>query len=428
MTIHPNPKHVAIVGGGISGLATAWFLQERGVEVTILEREEVAAGSSWGNAGWLTPSLTLPLSEPSVLTYGLKAMFDPMSPLYIPLTMDRQLLRFLTGFARHCTPRKWRQAMEVFTEVNQVGLDAYDELEAGQPHGDGEVVDTVGGTSRPAEPFLAAFASEKDRQGLIHEFDGVQHAGGKVDYELLTGEETRAFEPCLTPGVTAGVAIHGQRFINPPRYMASLADSVRRRGGTITEGVEVIDVRRAGAGVELLDRRGRPVLHADHVVLATGAWLGGLARRHGVRQVVQAGRGYSFTVVPESMPTHPIYFPAQRVACTPLGDRFRVAGMMEFRGADAPFDPRRVEAIIEAVRPMYTGIDWDSRQEEWVGSRPCTADGFPLIGRTRDDRVSIAGGHGMWGVALGPLTGKMLAAELTGGHVPAVMRHFDPLR
>lgn len=428
MTVHANPDHVAIVGGGMSGLATAWYLQERGVEVTVLERRQVAAGSSWGNAGWLTPALTLPLSEPSVLTYGLKAMFDPMSPLYVPLTMDRQLLRFLSGFARHCTPGRWREAMAVFTEVNQVGLEAYDELQAGHTHAHSQSRGAVDEPTRPAQPFLAAFASEKDRQGLVREFDGVERAGGKVDYELLTGEEVRAFEPSLTEAVSAGVAIHGQRFINPPRYMAALAASVRHRGGTILEGVDVADIRRSGAGVELLGSRGESLLRADHAVLATGAWLGGLARRYGVRQVVQAGRGYSFTVVPDSMPTHPLYFPTQRVACTPLGDRFRVAGMMEFKDADAPFDPRRVRAIIGAVRSMYQGIDWDDRREEWVGSRPCTPDGLPLIGRTRDERISVAGGHGMWGVALGPLTGKMLAAELTGGHVPGVMRHFDPLR
>ncbi|MDN6202047.1 MAG: FAD-binding oxidoreductase, partial [Micrococcaceae bacterium] len=120
--------------------------------------------------------------------------------------------------------------------------------------------------------------------------------------------------------------------------------------------------------------------------------------------------------------------PAQRVACTPLGDRFRVAGMMEFRDADAPLDERRIQAIIKAASPMYTGIDWEDRQEEWVGARPCTADGLPLIGATKSPRVHVAGGHGMWGVALGPLTGKMLAAEMTGQGTAPLMRHFSPLR
>src|SRR5690606_18762284 len=113
---------------------------------------------------------------------------------------------------------------------------------------------------------------------------------------------------------------------------------------------------------------------ADVLVVATGALLGLLARRFGVRTIVRAGRGYSFTVPAEPMPTGPVYFPVERVACTPLGDRFRVAGMMEFRRADAPFDPRRVEAIVKAARPLFqdlsggAGIDLDDRVDEWVGS------------------------------------------------------------
>ncbi|WP_417217811.1 NAD(P)/FAD-dependent oxidoreductase [Arthrobacter sp.] len=414
-----KPEHVVIVGAGIVGLSTAWYLQEQGTRVTIVDRTGVSAGSSWGNAGWLTPALTLPLSEPSVLTYGLKAMFNPNSPLYIPPTTDPSLLRFLIGFARHCTPGKWREAMKVFSEIGATGLDAFAEITEG--------TNSVAEPTKPAEPFLAAFASDKDREGLVHEFEGIRQAGGTVDFDLMSGEEIRGLEPTLGSDVVAGVKIHGQRFINPPNFVESLAASVRGRGGEIIDGFSVTNVEEHGRSVTVTGSSGRSIT-ADSVVLATGAWLGSLARRFGVRQVVQAGRGYSFTVKPDAMPTHPIYFPAQRVACTPLGDRFRVAGMMEFRNADAPLDPRRIQAIINASSPMFTGIDWEDRQEEWVGARPCTADGLPLIGATKSSRVHVAGGHGMWGVALGPLTGKMLAAEMTGQPVSALMRHFNPLR
>ncbi|MDN5812249.1 MAG: NAD(P)/FAD-dependent oxidoreductase [Arthrobacter sp.] len=414
-----HPEHVVVVGAGIVGLSTAWHLQERGVRVTIVDRTGVSAGSSWGNAGWLTPALTLPLSEPSVFATGAKAMLDPASPLYIPLTTDPSLIRFLAGFARHCTPGKWREAMKVFSEIGSTGLDAFAELAEGS--------NAVTEPTKPAEPFLAAFATEKDREGLVHEFEGIREAGGSVDFDLMTGAEIRALEPTLGSGVTAGVKIHDQRFLNPPNFMESLAESVRQRGGEIIDGFAVSDVRDSGNSVTVIGSSGRSMT-ADSVVLATGAWLNSLTRKFGVRQIVQAGRGYSFTVKPESMPTHPIYFPAQRVACTPLGDRFRVAGMMEFRDADAPLDERRIQAIIKAASPMYTGIDWEDRQEEWVGARPCTADGLPLIGATKSPRVHVAGGHGMWGVALGPLTGKMLAAEMTGQGTAPLMRHFSPLR
>lgn len=413
------PEHVVVVGAGIIGLSTAWYLQEQGVKVTVVDREGVASGSSWGNAGWLTPALTLPLSEPSVLTYGLKAMLDPASPLYIPFSTDPALLKFLLGFARNCTPGKWRAAMTVFAEIGRSGIDAFAEIAAG-PH-------AVAEPTHEATPFLTGFASLKDRDALVKEFHVIRETGGTVDFNLISGEQIRELEPTLGSGVVAGIEIHNQRFIDPPAFMHSLAEAVVARGATLMSSFNVMDVRDTGTGVEVIGSEGRSMT-ADAVVLATGAWLGSLASKFGVKRVVQAGRGYSFTVVPESMPSHPIYFPAQRVACTPLGDRFRVAGMMEFRDADAPLDPRRIKAIVEAASPMFTGINWEDRSEEWVGSRPCTTDGFPLVGATRSPRVHVAGGHGMWGIALGPLTGKMVAAELTGGTRPATMRHFNPLR
>ena len=157
----------------------------------------------------------------------------------------------------------------------------------------------------------------------------------------------------------------------------------------------------------------------DAAVLATGAWLGELARQFGVRLVVQAGRGYCFCVAVDHVPDGPVYFPAQRVACTPLGDRLRVAGMMEFRKPEAALDQRRIQAIVEPPPGRSCrGADLDARQDEWVGSRPCTSDGLPLIGATRSPRVFAAGGHGMWGITLGPVTGRLLADQIVTGRTP----------
>jgi D-amino-acid dehydrogenase len=128
------------------------------------------------------------------------------------------------------------------------------------------------------------------------------------------------------------------------------------------------------------------------------------------------------------MPGGPLYFPEERVACTPLGDRLRIAGMMEFRRPEAPLDPRRITAIVDAVRPFLSGVDLDDRQDEWVGSRPVTADGLPLLGRTSSPRVFVAGGHGMWGMVLGPVTGQLVARTVLTGEAPPELRPFDPLR
>lgn len=412
-----SPARVTVVGAGMVGLSTAWHLQERGVEVAVVDRTGVAADASWGNAGWLAPALTLPLPEPAVLKYGLRAMLSPSSPVYVPPTTDPKLIKFLIGFARHCTPSKWQAAMSVFTEVNRIALGAYDELAAGG----------VRELTRTADPFLAAFASVKDRQGLVDEFEHVIAAGGEVDYDLLDADAIHSLEPTLGDGVTAGLRLRGQRFIDPPLFVESLADAVRSRGGNIVTDFDVASLEDTGSGVKIVGKHDDS-RDADAVVIASGARLGELAAPFGVRRLVQAGRGYSFSVKPEHLPKNPVYFPTQRVACTPLHDRFRVAGMMEFRSPDAPLDQRRVQAIIDAATPMLRGIDWTAREEEWVGSRPCTTDGLPLIGATKSPRVHVAGGHGMWGIALGPLTGRMIADSIVGARTPAVMRHFDPLR
>lgn len=170
------------------------------------------------------------------------------------------------------------------------------------------------------------------------------------------------------------------------------------------------------------------MLRGDAVVLATGAWLPSLAAPLGVRTRVQAGRGYSFTVKTDEPVETPIYLPARRVACTPYQGRFRIAGTMEFRGPDEPLQPRRIDAILASVRHLFQGVDLDDRHDEWVGSRPVTPDGLPLVGATRTRGVYVAGGHGMWGMVLGPATGRALAHLVTTGETPEEIRAFDPLR
>lgn len=418
------PEHVLVIGAGMVGLATAWYLQEEGLEVTVLDSDGVAAGSSWGNAGWLAPTLTLPLPEPAVLATGLRALTSPNSPLYVPFRVDPRLWQFLLGFARHCTPRAWRRAIRVFNKANRLALDAYDGLT------EAEAPARVEEPTKAAEPFLAAFTDDASLQGLAEEFEQVAATGGPASFDILTGQQARALQPALSDRVTGGIHLYGQRFINPGRFVAALGEAVERRGGRILSGARVSGVHRSGAGVTAFDGD-QALARGGAAVLATGTWLGALARPHGVRQLVQAGRGYSFTVHPQQVPTGPVYFPAQRVACTPLGvpsEGLRVAGMMEFRGAEEPLDQRRIEAIVAATSGMFDGVDFSARTHEWVGSRPCTADGLPLVGRTRTPGVYVAGGHGMWGVALGPLTGKLLAARIARGSEHELLHHFDPLR
>ncbi|MUL63088.1 amino acid dehydrogenase [Mycobacterium sp. CBMA 234] len=406
-----RPQQVAVIGAGMVGLCTAWFLQERGVEVTVVDRAGVAAGSSWGNAGWLTPSIATPLPEPAVLKYGARALLSHTSPVYVPPTTNLRLIRFLTQFARNSTASRWRRAMGALIPLNRDALAAFDEMEL-----------DLGEKSAPATPFIAAYRTATDRQTLLEEFEHIRAAGQSVNFELLDGAAARAEEPALSSQVTAAIRILDERFLNPAAYVHALADKVRERGARILSGTAVTDLRPTNSEVVIAGQA------FDAVVVATGARFNDLLRPFGVKRLVQAGRGYSFTVKVDDLPRGPVYFPTQRVACTPVGDRLRVAGMMELRDVDAPLDPRRIQVLRKAAGELLNGAHLDDREDEWVGARPCTADGLPLIGRTVHPRVFAAGGHGMWGITLGPVTGKLVSQLVTTGTTPEPLRAVDPLR
>ncbi|MEO7061547.1 MAG: FAD-dependent oxidoreductase [Lapillicoccus sp.] len=413
----PAPRRVAVVGAGMVGLATAWFLQEHGVEVTVLDREGVAAGSSWGNAGWLTPGIATPLPEPAVLAYGLRAVLSPSSPVYVPPSVRPSFLKFVAGFTRHSTMAHWKRSMTSLVPINRISLESFDLLRDG-----GVQAHTV-----EAKSFLAAYRTAAERETLLEEIEHIHAAGQGIEFDTLTGDEARAIEPSLSDEIGAAIRLHDQRFVDPGAFVHALADSVRARGGKIMSGATVSGISDTGTGVVVTTAEGSRE-EFDAAVLATGAWLGQLARRFGVKNVVQAGRGYSFSVKIDHVPAGPVYLPAQRVACTPIGDRLRVAGMMEFRRPEAALDQRRILAIAEAARPLLRGADLDHREDEWVGSRPCTADGLPLIGATKSPRVFAAGGHGMWGITLGPATGRLLAESMVTGKKVPELAPFDPLR
>ena len=414
------PRTVAVVGAGIVGLASAWFLQEHGVEVTVLERDRVGAGASWGNSGWLSPALATPLPEPAVVRYGARSALRASSPVYVPPRPDPKVLSFLTRFLLSSTSARWRAGMAGMAPLNALALDSFDRLIAGG----------VTGTTSCPPAHLACFRHQAEQLEMALELDEIRACGQPVDAELLDGDEARALNPAVSEEVTAALALKGQRFLDPSAFVTSLAEAVAARGGHLETGTDVKAVRevndRAELAVlqdELLTRRA-----FDAIVLANGAWLRELTRRLGVRVPVQSGRGYSFTAPASREVTTPLYFPTQRVACTPVGDRVRVAGMMELRPPGAPIDRGRLAAVADSVRPLLVGVDLSDTRDAWVGSRPFTADGLPLIGRTRWSRIWVAGGHGMWGVTQGPATGSLVAAAMVTGVLPPELRPFDPLR
>ncbi|MHA2789151.1 NAD(P)/FAD-dependent oxidoreductase [Corynebacterium sp. S7] len=406
-----------VVGAGMTGLATAWYLQEYGYEVEVLDRVGVAGGASWGNAGWLAPGKTIPLSNAGLWRYGPTALFDKNAALSVPARIDPKLWAFVAQFMARANNRSWNKTMAALTPADKASLAAFDELIDGG-------VDAI----THEGPFIVGFEKESETQGFLDEVAGAQRHGQDIPFEEITNEQALEYAPMLSDKVQALFKMGGQRYIEPMVFCKALAESVQARGGTITGGVEVTEVHSTHTpAVKLSTGEWQ---QADAVVLATGAWLPSLARELGVRTLVQAGRGYSFTVATEQEAKHAVYLPATRVACSPAPSRsrFQIAGTMEFRGPDEAFQPARIDSIIAATKPMFQGIDWSDTEDEWVGSRPVTPDGLPLVGHTQVPNVYTCGGHGMWGIILGPISGKMLAKEIATGEIDPIIQPFDPLR
>jgi D-amino-acid dehydrogenase len=412
---HQRPSRVIVVGAGMVGLSCAWSLQDYGIEVCVVDRQREGAGSSWGNAGFVCPALAVPLPEPSILRYGVRAILSPGSPVRLVLQADPQLLKFMAGMVRHCTAAAWRQAMSAYRPLNERVFDSYErQREAGV---DAAVVNA---------DVLSGFEHPREATGLLHELEGIVGSGQHVSAELLTSDEAHDYEPHLSERVTLAVRILGQRYLTPSAYVTALADQVRKRGGEILEQTVVTGVERRSGGLVVRSPIGD--MEADAVVLANGAWLSSLARTHGVRVPVYAGRGYSFSLPCAEPLRGPIHFPSARVAATPQGDRVRVAGIMEFGSPDAAAKPDRIKSMVRSVRPLLDGVDWDQRADDWMGARPLTTDGLPLVGETGTPGLFVAGGHGMWGVTMGPLTGWLLADRIATGVTPPELRPLDPCR
>lgn len=406
----------AVVGAGIVGLSVAWFLQQEGFDVTVFDRRAVAAGASAGNAGWLCPAMTAPLPEPAVLRSALGSLLRPGSPLRIPPGALPHTWRFLAAFAARSTTRRWRAGVAGFAPINALALSSYDALASGG---------VTGAVLRA--PIVAAFDRRDQAAALRRELQAIADGGQASGVSELTGPELRRERPGLSGRARYGLRLEGQRYVQPLEYVQSLAAAVAERGAALETGRPVSAAGpRPGGGIRVV-AAGRPA-DFDVGVLANGAWISRLARPAGVSVRVVPGRGYSFRVPLADPLPGPLYLPGLRVACTPAPGGMRVAGTMEFRPADAPLDQRRISAIVASARDWLPGAGWDGFTGSWVGPRPVTADGLPVIGRTGIDGLFVAGGHGMWGMTLGPATGRLLAELITTGRRPDALAPFDPQR
>jgi D-amino-acid dehydrogenase len=251
------------------------------------------------------------------------------------------------------------------------------------------------------------------RSGLLTVHSSPEHATEEAESEtgralgasLLAPAEARRLEPALTGPLQAAVLFPDEAQCDPIRLVADVAAAAQRAGVEFRSGVEVREIAQEPGGVRVGD------LRAGHAVLAAGVWSGPLAAALGAGIPLVAGKGYAVDYEASAL-RMPLYLYDARCVANPMGARLRLTGGLVLGRGEGGGDPRRVAAI---QRVATTTLGATAPKLEWSGLRPCTPDGLPIIGpHPRADRVVLATGHGMLGVTLGPLTGRLVAGLVAG--------------
>jgi D-amino-acid dehydrogenase len=394
MAVMNGSVDVVVIGGGIVGACAALELARTGARVDVIERGGGwGEGCSWGNAGLLVPSHARPIAAPEALRAGLGWMVRPDSPF--GLKLKPSLAPWLLRFLRASTAKRAHDGEALQRELARESVGLFGELEAEGIDGGFEVRGCLTVHTAPGAEQHAA-----DEAG--------SETGRTLGAEVLSGDEARELEPALTARVGAAVLFPGEARCDPVRLSRSVGAAAEERGVRLRRGVEAYSL--GSDGVETT----HGPIRAGHVVVAAGAWSGRLARTLGVRLPLQGGKGYAAEWDPAHAPLRiPLYMHDQRCVANPMGDRTRMTGGLLLDGLDERFDARRVQAIADAAE-VVLGVKARPRLT-WRGLRPCTPDGLPVIGaHRRAPRAVFATGHGMLGVTLAPLTGRLVAGIVAG--------------
>jgi len=401
---------VAVVGGGVIGIACALELARRGRRVTVLERDRVGHACSHGNAGWLTPSLAVPLPAPGLVWKASKWLLDRDSPFYIKPRLDLGLASWLLRFLAATRRDRFERGTAALVEICRWSVEAWKEL-AGRA-ADDFGFEQVGLLS--VYEHEAAFAAGRAGAELV--------ARCGVPFEVWSADDVHEREPSIRGDQVGGYFFPEDAQCVPNRAVAMLAEEARRAGVVFVEDAEVFEVERRGRRVRALGTtQGR--IEPDAVVVATGAWSGSFGKKLGLHVPMLGAKGY--TLIVPRLARHPrrsLMLAERKLAINPHADALRISGTLELVDEDLSITERRVAAIVTAARGMLELPDPLPVVELWRGLRPCVPDGLPMIGRGRgQENVWVATGHQMTGLKTGPGSGRLLA-ELMSGETPS----FDP--
>jgi D-amino-acid dehydrogenase len=410
-------KHVVIVGAGVIGLCTAYYCARRGHRVTVIDRSSAEhEGCSYGNAGMVVPSHFVPLAAPGMVALGLKWMRNPESPFYIKPRLDGELLNWAWKFWRAANARHVKRSAPLLRDLQFASRTCFEELSELPDNDFGLVQRGLIMLCKTQHAFdhEAKYAAEANELGVLA--------------EVLDAQQLAEVDPGVTMDVAGGILFPKDCHLSPHRFMAGLKQQLDKLGVEFRWNTEVAVLPHRGSQqsrtrfCRLCEQSSSHEILADEFVLAGGSWSPVLARELELQIPMQAGKGYSLTLAqPRQVPQLCSIFTEARVAATPMGDTLRFGGTMEIAGLNEEINPVRVQGIIKSVPnyfPEFTLEDF-AEVKPWCGLRPCSPDGLPYLGRTEKfSNLTLATGHAMMGLSLGPISGK-LVSEVVSGEEPS---------
>lgn len=408
---------VTILGGGIIGLCSAFYLSRQGAKVTVIDQNTIGQSCAFGNAGYITPSHFIPLSSPGMIHKGLLWMLNPESPFYIKPRCDKNLLSWLWRFAKNCNRRHVDGVKKLLVDTSMQSLHLYQELSQTLAH-EFEFKERGLYIVCNSEGY-----SKTERDNSHRANDLGLHA------HWINQEELAICEPGIKFAAKGAVFYPEDAHVNPAKLLAKLHQYLKEQGVKFVENVAIKEFKTAGKNITEL-RSQENTYPVNQLILACGAWSTQLAKLLDFNLPIQAGKGYSVTINNPWKTETPFILAEARVAITPFEKTIRFGGTMEFSGLDLSIKQRRINGILKSVKRYIPDFDQNSvdTTKAWAGLRPCSPDGLPLIGRVKKySNLIVATGHAMLGLSLAPVTGKMIAKTIYDESC-TINKLFDPNR
>jgi len=394
---------VLVIGGGAVGVCTAYYLAKAGCQVTLIEKGEICSGCSYGNACMIVPSHAMPIPAPGVIKKSVKWLFKEDSPLLIRFRPDWELFSWLWRFAVFCRDEPMRRSIPILRDLGRASLILFKELEATE-----------------------GISFDFKQQGLMYVYsteegfeEGKEEAALLAQYDLpsrvLTGSQAQELEPALRDTVVGALYFPEDAHGNSFHFVKGMAEVIKKLGVAVKTNTEVVEwLMNGNKPIGVKTRQGD--VYGREIVLATGSWTPQLTRPIGLNVPVQPGKGYSLTMDrPPVCPEIPLIHFERKIGVTPIGNRLRFAGTMEFAGFDLSLNRIRAEAIQRGAMEVLPAISNPGNVEHWCGLRPCTPDGLPIIDRLPNHpNIYLCTGHAMLGYTQSPISGKLISEMITG--------------